>query len=74
MMYRCTVCQELFYSLVDCQKHVEAHHAEAQGEVCIPVRYTCGYCGRRFGHRADVQNHALRDHGLQHVAIQEEAI
>jgi uncharacterized C2H2 Zn-finger protein len=70
-MYKCTACGELFYSTVDCASHQEAQHPEAEALDCIQVQYRCEVCAQIFGHRADVKNHALRDHGLQRPRVME---
>ncbi len=71
-MIKCTVCDQMFYSIVDCTSHVERTHADPDQDPCIRVQYRCNICGRVFGHRADVRNHTLREHGLQRVSMSEE--
>ncbi len=70
-MYKCTVCEELFYSTVDCASHVEKVHPEHEPTACIQVQYRCDHCGRVFGHKRDVHNHTLREHGLQKPSLTE---
>lgn len=83
-MYKCTRCEKHFYSLVDCEEHLEAVHAdETAGNggaddkdlaSCSQVNFKCGYCGAAFGHWNDVRNHSLRDHGRQFVEVTEFAL
>ena len=72
-MYKCFTCETPFYSLVDCEKHLEAHHPDDDSVTCSQVVYRCSHCGVTFGHWSDVKNHSLRDHGLQRVDIAEVA-
>lgn len=69
-MYKCSSCSTLFYSTVDCQEHLASQHPDHE-ESCTRVQYRCPVCGQIFGHKNDVTNHALRDHGRQRVAALE---
>ena len=66
-MYKCSSCSTLFYSMVDCEAHLANEHPD-QGDSCVQVQFRCPVCGQVFGHKTDVTNHALRDHGKQRVA------
>lgn len=75
-MYKCSLCDKHFYSLVDCEKHQEAAHTDGEAELdtstsCVQVNFRCSYCGVAFGHWSDVKNHSLRDHGQQRVEVTE---
>lgn len=73
-MYRCQICDTLCYSIIDCQKHIESEHPDEDVERCTRVGFECGFCGLSFGHRTDVKNHALREHGLQQIEVREVAV
>ncbi len=66
-MYKCQICNRLFYSTVDCQSHLETKHSnsESQSRACLEVNFQCPTCGQLFGHQVDCKNHALREHGIQ---------
>jgi hypothetical protein len=64
-MYLCKVCNQEFYSTVDCKAHLEGQHAGAQPDSCVFVNYQCPVCAVLFAHKIDCLNHALRDHGVQ---------
>jgi len=66
-MYKCSACDSLFYSQVDCRSHVRDRHPDSNPDPCTLVYYRCPLCEQLFGHQADVRNHALRDHGRQRV-------
>jgi uncharacterized C2H2 Zn-finger protein len=66
-MYKCTQCDETFFSLVDCENHLETEHPGDDSATCSVVRYRCPICGLVLDHRIDCRNHALREHGKQGV-------
>ena len=70
-MYKCTLCNQTFYSQVDCAQHQAREHPDQSEPACTQLEYRCGYCGMAFSHRTDVSNHALRDHGIQRVEVRE---
>lgn len=67
-MYKCTGCDMLFYSQVDCEAHRNNHHEGDNPGGCVAVKYACPRCGQQFGHPWDVRNHAMREHGWQRAA------
>ncbi|MDX1438253.1 MAG: hypothetical protein R3335_15700 [Anaerolineales bacterium] len=73
-MFRCKQDGEIFYSIVDCEQHIAREHPDLGETPCIPLEYRCSYCGMAFPHHTDVRNHALRDHGIQRIEVQEVAL
>jgi len=63
-MYKCTQCEQRFYSKVDCGNHIEEEHPEEENAECSEVHFRCPTCGRMFAHPSGCQNHAYLDHRI----------
>lgn len=70
-MFKCTLCDERFFSVIDCCNHAEAEHSDAGIDACTQVLYRCPVCDQNFGHPWDCKNHGLREHGLQQIECTE---
>lgn len=71
-MYKCKICESLFYSTVDAANHIESEHPDNNQDEFVEVVYRCQVCGQPFKHWIDCRNHGHRDHGVQHMKCSEE--
>jgi len=63
-MYKCQLCNQLFYSTVDGESHLKEAHPEAGNPGLLHVHYRCPRCGRTFEHPTGCQSHAYVDHRI----------
>lgn len=63
-IFRCDLCQKIFYSNVNWKNHADSEHEDEEATYS-ELRYQCPDCDMVFGHWTDVDNHALREHKHQ---------
>lgn len=70
-MIKCGICNDLFFSRVDCIAHINNEHEHTEEDPCFEVAYHCPKCSEIFQHIRDCTNHAMREHGLQKIDCRE---